>query len=426
MNFDFGTYLVTFMSIIFEAMPFIVIGAIVSGALEELLPQTFFQRWLPKNRFLAIVLSSFLGLALPMCECGIVPVMRRLLSKGVPASCAITYMLTAPVINPIVLASTGLAFWGTYNLWGVPGLGMVLMRGGMAFATAVTVGVVIERLARNNVPIIVEHVSRARLIESAESLRLLEEDRVMADADEHVHDEHCEHEHQDHAHGDHEHHDHSGCGHEHHNHAECGHEHAHDHAHESGPGVPRKRSLLDRLTAIADIALGDFLDIAAFLVIGAALAAAVNTTFSRDRLDDLAEYRVGSVAGMMALAFVLSLCSEADAFVAANFTSLGTGSKLAFLVLGPMLDIKLFIMYRWVFTKRAVWTIITVLVTVIFVLSTAVNLVSVKIRSSPQTKSALRTPATDQDQRGIAFDSPNLDKSPAKDLALEPKLGGSR
>lgn len=132
--------------------------------------------------------------------------------------------------------------------------------------------------------------------------------------------------------------------------------------------------MLDRLTAIADIALGDFLDIAAFLVIGAALAAAVNTVFSRDHLDDLASYQTGSIVGMMALAFVLSLCSEADAFVAANFTSLTTGAKLGFLVLGPMLDVKLIIMYRWVFTKKTVLVMIGVIVTTIFLLSFLVNL----------------------------------------------------
>lgn len=370
MEFNFGNYLVTFMSIIFEAMPFIVIGALVSGVLEEMLPQTFFQKWLPKNRFLAIVGSSFLGMALPMCECGIVPVMRRLLSKGVPASCAVTYMLSAPVVNPIVLSSTALAFWGTYNLFGVPGLGMVLMRGGLAFFTAVSVGLVIERMVRRGDAVTLGQISRARLVAGAESLRLLEQDHVLAPSASATEGASCPPDHE-HDHGCGADHDHGTHAHAHHDHFHHHHDHEHGHPHDHGDSKPR--TLLDRLTAIADIALGDFLDIAAFLIIGAALAAAVNTAFSRDMLDDLAEYRSGSVFGMMGLAFVLSLCSEADAFVAANFTSIPTGSKLAFLVLGPMLDIKLFIMYRWVFTTRTVWTIIGVLVTIIASAGIAVN-----------------------------------------------------
>lgn len=132
---------------------------------------------------------------------------------------------------------------------------------------------------------------------------------------------------------------------------------------------------MDRLTAIADIAISDFLDITAFLVIGAALAAGVRTFLSTDQLDTVAGYGTLSIVAMMLLAYVLSLCSEADAFVAANFTSFSVGSKLAFLVLGPMLDIKLTIMYHWVFTRKAIRTIILTLLVTVFVISQASDLI---------------------------------------------------
>lgn len=370
LSFNFNDFLVTFMSIIFEAFPFIVVGALVSGVLEEMLPQQFFARWLPKNRLLAIVGSSLMGIFLPMCECGIVPVMRRLLKKGVPASCAITYMLSAPGMNVIVLSSTALAFWfPQFTIAGIPGFLMVVLRGGLAFLTAVTTGLVIERLTRTGQPLIRENVDRVRLIESDEAKRLLEQDEALNGAS-HSHAEHS-HDHGEcnHAHGE--------CDHEHHHH------HDHDHAHDHGHGHShdhhhhhRPKSLLDRLTAIADIALGDFLDIAAFLVIGAALAATVNIVLPRETLDNLANYSIGSILGMMALAVVLSLCSEADAFVAANFTSLSIGSKLGFLVLGPMLDVKLAIMYRWVFTPKVVWVIVRTVLVVIFLLCVAVDMLA--------------------------------------------------
>jgi uncharacterized membrane protein YraQ (UPF0718 family) len=351
-SFSFSDFRLIFMSIVFEAMPFIVIGAIVSGMLEELLPQQFFQRFLPKRRWLAVVMSSLLGMLMPMCECGIVPVMRRLLKKGVPASCAITYMLSAPGMNFIVLSSTALAFWGykdgAYDLAGIGGFGMVLLRGGFAFITAVAIGLVVDRLASRGVPLVREDVKRDRLIETS-SLPIIESSTLLAAARAHHH--HHEHENCSHDH------DHSTCGHDHHH----DHEHHHHHHHEPDP-----KTLLGRLRGIAEIALGDFIDIAAFLVIGALLAATINTTLPRATLEELGTQRELSILAMMGLAFVLSLCSEADAFVSANFTGLSTGSKLAMIVLGPMLDVKLLIMYRWVFTRRMVLTMVPIMLVMIF------------------------------------------------------------
>src|SRR4051812_41375593 len=71
-----------FMSTLLEAMPCIVLGAIIAGLLEELVPQKFITRVLPRSRFLSILIGGLLGLIFPMCECGIIPVMRRLLGKG--------------------------------------------------------------------------------------------------------------------------------------------------------------------------------------------------------------------------------------------------------------------------------------------------------------------------------------------------------
>jgi uncharacterized membrane protein YraQ (UPF0718 family) len=355
-NFNFSDFRLRFTSIVLEAMPFIVLGALISGVLEEMLPQKFFQRLLPKSRTLAIVASSLLGVLMPMCECGIVPVMRRLLKKGVPASCAITYMLSAPGMNFIVLSSTALAFWGyaggAYDWFGVGGLGMVVLRGGFAFLTAVAVGLIVERMSRRGAPLVREDTRRVRLVESDESRRLLEEDEREAP---HAHDGACEH-----AHGEE-----APCGHVH---GPPGRVQEHIHAH-------KPRTVLERLHAIAEISLGDFIDIAAFLVVGALLAAAVNTALPR-QIDQIASQELLSIAVMMGLAFVLSLCSEADAFVAANFTGMSTGARLGFLVLGPMLDVKLLIMYHWVFRKRLIWTMIPVLIVMIFSLCALWNLVS--------------------------------------------------
>jgi uncharacterized membrane protein YraQ (UPF0718 family) len=368
--FNPGDYILVFVSIILEALPFIIFGCILSGTLEELLPQRFIQRILPSNRFLAIVCSSFMGFVLPMCECGIVPVMRRLLAKGMPASCAVTYMLSAPVINPIVLWSTMLAFTGfgaPYDIGSAKGVGMVLIRAAGAFIVAVTVGVIFERMTRKGIQVAKADPKRTRLMETGESQHLVEEDlagkelvqiggagSIMKPAhgeEGHVHDESCKHEH----------------GHDH------AHEHHHDHSHHHHP--PR-RGILARLVGISEIALSDFLDIAAFLVLGAGVAALVRSVISNDAMEQLGSAPVLPILLMMGFAFLLSLCSEADAFVAANLGKMSVGAKLGFLVLGPMLDIKLLIMYQWVFTRRAVMVLATTLIVEIFLISCIADLAS--------------------------------------------------
>src|SRR4051812_19266608 len=96
----------TFMSILWEALPFIVLGAVVAGVLEELLPQAWIGKVMPKSAVPAVVIGGLLGLAFPMCECGIVVVMRRLLRKGFPLACCVSYMLAGPILNVVVLLST--------------------------------------------------------------------------------------------------------------------------------------------------------------------------------------------------------------------------------------------------------------------------------------------------------------------------------
>src|SRR3954451_18251155 len=103
-------FIICFTSILYEAMPFIVLGAVIAGVLEEVVPQQLIARIVPKNKYLAIGMSALLGLIFPMCECGIVPVMRRLLRKGLPLSCCTAYLLAGPIINVVVIISTAVAF----------------------------------------------------------------------------------------------------------------------------------------------------------------------------------------------------------------------------------------------------------------------------------------------------------------------------
>src|SRR5262249_36048481 len=143
----------------------------------------------------------------------------------------------------------------------------------------------------------------------------------------------------------------------------------------SGPGEEEgdwfkewlRRPLAQRLGAIAETALHDFVDITVFLILGALLTATVRQTISQSAITDYsAEYPVLAIGAVMGLAVVLCLCSEADAFVAASFTTMRPAAKLGFLVLGPMMDFKLYMMYTRVFRPRLIWTIIPCVVVQVY------------------------------------------------------------
>ncbi len=359
-------FLVIFPSIVFEALPFIIIGALISGTLEELLPQQAIARMLPKRRARAIAGSALLGLIFPMCECGIVPVMRRLLSKGLPLSCGVAYMLAAPIINPIVLASTWAAFSGDRRIEtggdGLTSLQMVSLRASLAFITAFIVGGVVELLVRRR--------GEAELIQPLPG-RSKPPDQDHPSPHQHAHQHKHEHEH---------HHDH-GQGHSHDVPAERDDGKAvavrelpalrvHDAA--AAPEQERK-TLGQRLISISETALHDFKDITCFLILGAFLASVARTMNLMESMPQLTTNPFLAAPVMMVLAILMCLCSEADAFVAANLMEIPLAGKLAFLVLGPMLDLKLYFMYTRVFRPRLIWTIIPTVFVTVLILSLAAH-----------------------------------------------------
>src|SRR5437588_9387184 len=132
-------------------MPFIVLGVVIAGVLEEFVPQRFITRIIPRSRFLAILIGGLLGLLFPMCECGIIPVMRRLLRKGLPVSCCTAYLLAGPIINVVVMLSTYMAFEGKEGTpvpqGTAPQMGgwwMMGMRMGLGYLVAVGTSLIVD------------------------------------------------------------------------------------------------------------------------------------------------------------------------------------------------------------------------------------------------------------------------------------------
>ncbi len=140
-----GDFFFAFLSILFEGAPYILLGTIISGFIDAYLPANMMDRILPRNRYGAIALSGLLGVVFPVCECAIVPVIRRLVKKGLPVSCAITYMLSAPIVNPVVALSTYSAFSGPDAAY------MTISRIGVAYIVTVFVGFVVHQFSAGSI-----------------------------------------------------------------------------------------------------------------------------------------------------------------------------------------------------------------------------------------------------------------------------------
>jgi uncharacterized membrane protein YraQ (UPF0718 family) len=323
---DYARLIVIFTSIIYEALPFVVLGVVLAGLLEEFVPQQLISRFIPQRKAyvgLAIAAGGVLGLIFPMCECGIIPVMRRLLRKGIPLSVCVCYMLAGPIINVVVITSTATAFSGQPPIpisedREIPlGIAFAALRVGLGFIVAFNTSVVVEWQWRRHGTALLAPL----LVKDTRSAARPKDD----------------------------------------------------------DGGPARRTWGQSLSNVSETALHDFIDIMAFLVLGAFIAAVARPIISNPDLgieNVIKGSPVLAILLMMGFAIAFCLCSEADAFVAANFQPIELwplASKLAFLVLGPMLDFKLYLMFTRVYRHRLIFTIISCVVVQVFVYSVVVN-----------------------------------------------------
>ena len=129
-----------FLGIIVEATPFLLLGVVVSALVHVFVTEDALLRFVPKNPVLSLVPAIGVGMLMPVCECGNVAVARRFLAKGVPVSACVTFLLAAPILNPVALIATATAFRYEPS--------MVWLRGGLAFIVAALVGLMIGRWGR--------------------------------------------------------------------------------------------------------------------------------------------------------------------------------------------------------------------------------------------------------------------------------------
>ena len=279
-----------FQGLLIEALPFLLIGVLISSVARWLAPGGRWLRRLPGHPLLGPLSGAALGFALPACECGNVPVARRLLVAGAPLGTALGFLFAAPVLNPIVIASTWAAFPDQPWLWLARPLGAVLVS--LALCQLLRM-IPDEQLLQADV------LAERRLNQPLSAVTLLQRRSGIVGLSTAT---------------------------------------ATDPAHEATPASAPRPPLQEVLQHGGQ----EFLQLALLLVAGCMLAALVQTLLPRPWLLNLGSSPTGSIVALMALSLVISVCSSVDAFLALSFAAQVTpGALLAFLLLGPVIDLKL-------------------------------------------------------------------------------------
>ncbi|HEM3716635.1 TPA: permease [Streptococcus suis] len=269
-----------FLSIIIEALPFVLIGSLISGFIEVFITPEKVLSILPKNKILAILFGTFIGFIFPSCECGIVPIVHRLLEKKVPNYTATPFLVTAPIINPIVLFATYTAFGNSVLFALYRALGAILV--------SVIVGIILGFYVKEPI---------------------LKECQIS--------------------------------------------QHHHDYS---------QKTNWQKVGFGLIHAIDEFFDTGRYLVFGCLFASLVQVYIPTAVLTTIGHNPLSAIILMMLLAFLLSLCSEADAFIGASLlSSFGFAPVMAFLVIGPMVDVKNLLMMKHYFTGKFIIRFIAII-----------------------------------------------------------------
>jgi uncharacterized protein len=304
-----------FLSLLVEAMPFLLLGVLFSSVLLFFVDERKLVEKMPRNPLLGALVGSTIGFLFPVCECGNVPVARRLLMQGVPTPVAIGFLLAAPTINPIVIWSTWTAFRDQPEI--------VVLRVVFSLFIATTIGYIfsfqkdlspivqpaIARYLKFNPPAPPETTRRGRRSQTQQNTTgsgLLKsgtyilggKSSLTTRIDSNL-------------------------------------------VPSTTPSSPSQKPLPDKLRLLLDNIVQELRELGGVMVLGSAIAAAIQVLAPRELILSLGAGPISSIVAMLVLAAVVSICSTVDSFFALSFASTFTsGSLLAFLVFGPMIDIK--------------------------------------------------------------------------------------
>lgn len=329
-----------FLSLLVEAMPFLLLGVLFSGCLQVFVDERKLVRLMPKQPFLGALVGSCIGFLFPVCECGNIPVARRLLMQGVPSAVAIGFLLAAPTINPIVFWATWTAFRDQPEI--------AFLRIGFSLAIATIIGWVFSTQADLR-PLLQPAIAQAvpfkrrgkgKTKEMPDSSPLLQSGTYfLGQSDQPIQVETM--------------------------------------AMQAAIALesPVGKPLSDKLALLLENTIQEMRELGGVLILGSAIAAIVQVFVPREVILSLGQGPVTSILAMMLLAAVVSICSTVDAFFALSFASTFTsGSLLAFLVFGPMVDLKALGLMLSIFKPRAVFYLFALAAQLTFLFTLFVNL----------------------------------------------------
>jgi hypothetical protein len=336
-----------FLSLLVEAVPFLLLGVLFSGLLLFFVDERKLVRLMPKNPFWGALVGSCIGFLFPVCECGNVPVARRLLMQGVPSPVAIGFLLAAPTINPIVFWATWTAFRDQPEI--------VFMRVGFSLAIATIIGWVfsIQKDLRPFLqPTVAQAIStrreerRGKAVEESKSKHPPSPTPLLQSGTYWL--------------------------------GKPGQSERVDVAELQATMVAAStagKPLSYKFGLLLENTVQELRELGGVLVLGSAIAAILQVFVPRDLILSLGQSPVTSILAMMLLATIVSICSTVDSFFALSFAStFTTGSLLSFLVLGPMIDLKGIGLMLSIFKARAVFYLFALAALLTFLLTLFVNL----------------------------------------------------
>jgi uncharacterized protein len=317
MNEQFNSAFTLFFSLLVEAIPFLILGVLFSGLLLVFIDEGWLIKHMPRHPVLGALVGSCIGFLFPVCECGNVPVARRLLMQGVPLPVSVGFLLAAPTINPIVIWSTWTAFRDQPEI--------IWLRVIFSLAIATIIGWVFS-LQLDPRPILqpavaagLPHIKLDVNNETNEIHPLLRSGTFILGEGGQVFPMQ--------------------------NSLIAG----------SGNSWEVKKPLKYKLRLLLDNTVQELRELGGVLVIGSAIATLFQVVVPRDLVVSLGQDPVTSILAMLLLAGTISICSTVDSFFALSFASVFTsGSLLAFLVFGPMIDIKGIGLMLSVFRAKAI------------------------------------------------------------------------
>ncbi|MEL6493196.1 MAG: permease [Cyanobacteria bacterium J06621_3] len=334
-----NTGVTLFLSLLVEAVPFLLVGVTFSSLLLFFVDERQMISILPKNALMGAFAGSLIGILFPVCECGNVPVARRLMVQGAPTAVSIGFLLAAPTVNPVVFWATWVAFRDQPEI--------LFLRVGATLLIATSVGWVFSRQTDIG-PFLQETVARSRfrdrtpagkkdeglspLLQGGTFLQGAGPDNELLQLDTPV-------------------------------------------AQRLVANPIQSQPAAGKLQLVIDNIVRELQELGAVLVLGSAVAATVQVAVPRDTILGLGQGMVSSILTMMLLAAVVSICSTVDSFFALSFASTFTsGSLLAFLIFGPMIDLKNIGLLLTVFKGRAVFYLFGLASLMSFAVALAVNL----------------------------------------------------